>query len=95
MHTTTSTERARALVAALAHALARLAHRARVAASRSRLACQAGQGTVEYVALILLVAGLMAIVVTSGKTSGTTIAKKVTDKIEESIEGVGKAPTAK
>ena len=51
---------------------------------------QAGQGTVEYVALILLVAAVMTAVVaaTSNKTEGATIAKKVTDELKNAIEGV-------
>jgi hypothetical protein len=59
---------------------------------RERLARQAGQGTVEYVALILLVAAVMAAVVaaTTNKAEGATIAKKVTDELKGAIESVGK-----
>ena len=59
---------------------------------RARLARQAGQGTVEYVALILLVAAVMAAVVaaTTNKAEGATIAKKVTQEIQGAIESVGK-----
>jgi hypothetical protein len=59
---------------------------------RKRLAGQAGQGTVEYVALILLVAAVMAAVVTAGtnKAEGATIAKKVTQVLRDSIDSVGK-----
>jgi hypothetical protein len=59
---------------------------------RARLAQQAGQGTVEYVALILLVAAVMAAVVaaTTNKAEGATIAKKVTDELKSAIESVGK-----
>jgi hypothetical protein len=59
---------------------------------RARLAQQAGQGTVEYVALILLVAAVMAAVVaaTTNKAEGATIAKKVTDELKGAIESVGK-----
>ena len=59
---------------------------------RERLAQQAGQGTVEYVALILLVAAVMAAVVaaTTNKAEGATIAKKVTDELKGAIESVGK-----
>jgi hypothetical protein len=55
-----------------------------------RLREQAGQGTVEYVALILLVAAVMTAVVaaTSNKAEGATIAKKVTDELKNAIEGV-------
>ena len=59
---------------------------------RARLAQQAGQGTVEYVALILLVAAVMAAVVAAGtnKAEGATIAKKVTGVLQDAIESVGK-----
>ncbi|HEX2102259.1 MAG TPA: hypothetical protein VHF51_01305 [Solirubrobacteraceae bacterium] len=59
---------------------------------RARVAQQAGQGTVEYVALILLVAAVMAAVVaaTTNKAEGATIAKKVTQEIQGAIESVGK-----
>jgi hypothetical protein len=49
-----------------------------------------GQGTVEYVALILLVAGLFAtVVVAAGGVKGNGIANAITDKIKSTIEGVG------
>ena len=56
-----------------------------------RLRSQAGQGTVEYVALILLVAAVMGAVViaTSNKSEGSTIAKKVTDQLKSAIDSVG------
>jgi hypothetical protein len=58
--------------------------------ARSRLAGSSGQGTVEYVALILLVAGLFAtVVVAAGGVKGKGIADAVTDKIKATIEGVG------
>jgi hypothetical protein len=59
---------------------------------RARFAQQAGQGTVEYVALILLVAAVMAAVVAAGtnKAEGATIAKKVTGVLQDAIESVGK-----
>ena len=58
--------------------------------ARGRLAGSAGQGTVEYVALILLVAGLFAtVVVAAGGVKGKGIADAVTDKIKAPIEGVG------
>ena len=58
---------------------------------RERLRSQAGQGTVEYVALILLVAAVMGAVViaTSNKSEGSTIAKKVTDQLKSAIDSVG------
>ena len=65
---------------------------AALAIARERLRAQAGQGTVEYVALILLVAAVMAAVVaaTTNKAEGATIAKKVTDELKGAIESVGK-----
>jgi hypothetical protein len=58
--------------------------------ARGRLAAMAGQGTVEYVALILLVAGLFAtVVVAAGGVKGKGIADAVTEKIKSTIEGVG------
>jgi hypothetical protein len=58
--------------------------------ARARLAESAGQGTVEYVALILLVAGLFAtVVVAAGGVKGKGIADAVTEKIKSTIEGVG------
>jgi hypothetical protein len=54
---------------------------------RGRLAGEAGQGTVEYVALILLVAGLFAtVVLAAGGVKG--IADAVTEKIRTTIAGV-------
>jgi hypothetical protein len=56
-----------------------------------RLRCQRGQGTVEYVALILLVAMVMAAVATAttNKSEGLGIAKKVTDTLKNAIDSVG------
>jgi hypothetical protein len=57
--------------------------------ARGRLAVTAGQGTVEYVALILLVAGLFAtVVLAAGGVKGKGIADAVTEKIKSTIEGV-------
>lgn len=51
---------------------------------------QRGQGTVEYVALILLIAGVMAAVVTAGKgMKGANIAEAIVGRLKDSIEGVG------
>lgn len=58
--------------------------------ARARVADATGQGTVEYVALILLVAGLFAtVVVAAGGVKGKSIADAVTEKIKGTIEGVG------
>ena len=63
---------------------------ARAVRVRARLADSVGQGTVEYVALILLVAGLFAtVVLAAGGVKGKGIADAVTEKIKSTIEGVG------
>lgn len=52
---------------------------------------RAGQGTVEYVGLILLIAGVIAGVVAIGKTlKGGGIAETVVRELKNTIEGVGK-----
>jgi len=57
-----------------------------------RLSCPSGQGTVEYVALILLVAGVLAGVIVAGKSlKGGGIAQTVVSKLKESIDSVGSA----
>ena len=65
---------------------------AALAQLRGRLGGQLGQGTVEYVALILLVAMVMAAVAgaTTNHAEGLSIAKKVTDTLKNSIDAVGK-----
>jgi len=55
------------------------------------LADEDGQGTVEYVGLILLIAGIMAAVVAL-KSSGTDLGRTIVDKLKQSIDGVGDAP---
>ena len=57
-----------------------------------RLDSSSGQGTVEYVALILLVAGVLAGVIVAGKSlKGGGIAQTVVAKLKESIDSVGSA----
>ena len=65
---------------------------AALASTASRARQARGQGTVEYVALILLVAAVMGAVViaTTNKSEGSAIAKKVTDELKNAIDGVGK-----
>ncbi len=49
-----------------------------------------GQGTVEYVGLILLIAGVIAGVVAVGATlKGGGIAQTVVEKLKSAIDGVG------
>ena len=56
-----------------------------------RLREDRGQGTVEYVALILLVAGVLAGVVAAGKgINGASLAKSIVSKLQDSLESVGK-----
>lgn len=58
---------------------------------RSRLGCPAGQGTVEYVALILLVAGVLAgVIAAAGGLKGGGIAQTVVGKMKTAVEQVGK-----
>jgi hypothetical protein len=54
------------------------------------IAAERGQGTVEYVALILLVAGIFAAVVTAGGgDAGSRIAGKISKEIQDQIKSVG------
>jgi hypothetical protein len=62
-------------------------------AHRTLAARQEGQGTVEYIGLILLLAGVMVAVVKAGHDS--SIASTVVKKVQDSIDGVGQAPSAK
>jgi hypothetical protein len=56
------------------------------------VAAERGQGTVEYVALILLVAGIFATVVKAGGgNAGATIAAKISKEIQDQINSVGGA----
>ena len=58
------------------------------AAIRARLADQRGQGTVEYVGLILLVAGVLAAVVVwaTSKAGDQGIGKKVMNQLNTAID---------
>jgi hypothetical protein len=71
---------------ATVHHELRRAHRA--------LAREDGQGTVEYIGLILLIAGIMAAVVAM-KSSGPDFGKTIVGKLRDSIDGVGDPPNAK
>jgi hypothetical protein len=63
----------------------------RLHAGLLRMRDDAGQGTVEYVALILLVAGVLAGVVAAGKgMNGASLAKTIVGKLQDSLESVGK-----
>jgi hypothetical protein len=59
-------------------------------AHRALVAGEAGQGTVEYIGLILLIAGIMAAVVAAkADNGGKDIGKIVVDQLKKSIDGVG------
>ena len=53
---------------------------------------QRGQGTVEYVGLMLLLAALLSGVVLAAKgmKDGGGLAKEIADKLKDTIESVGK-----
>lgn len=52
-----------------------------------RLAPDDGQGTVEYIGLILLLAGVMVAVVKAGHDG--SIAKTIVQKVKDTIDDVG------
>lgn len=56
---------------------------------RIRLCADHGQGTVEYVGLILLIAGVLAAVVAAGRGTDGGIAAKVTNELKQAIDSVG------
>ena len=53
---------------------------------------QRGQGTVEYVALILLLALVFAAVVKFGAGKDFDIGRTIVTKLKDAIDGVGEAP---
>jgi hypothetical protein len=61
-------------------------------AHRSLIARDDGQGTVEYIGLILLIAGIMAAVVALKTKSGTDLGATIVGKLKDSIDGVGDPP---
>jgi hypothetical protein len=68
-----------------------LAHAA-VFSALTPLRRQHGQGTVEYVALILLLALVFAAVVKFGAGKDFDIGKTIVTKLKDAIDGVGEAP---
>jgi hypothetical protein len=56
---------------------------------RPRLLATAGQGTVEYVGLLLLIGGVIA-AVAAVKFDGKDVASSIVSRLKESIDGVGK-----
>jgi len=72
----------------MAYAMMGRAHAA-IGRAVARRREQTGQGTVEYVALMLLVAGLMAgVIAAAGPMKGGGIAQVVVNKLKEAIDGV-------
>jgi hypothetical protein len=71
------------------------AHHELQKAHRALTAREDGQGTVEYIGLILLIAGIMAAVVAMKSSAGPDLGKTVVDKLKQSIDGVGEAPKSK
>jgi Flp pilus assembly pilin Flp len=65
---------------------------ASAAAALTALRRERGQGTVEYVALILLLALVFAAVVKFGAGKDFDIGKTIVTKLKEAIDGVGDAP---
>jgi hypothetical protein len=54
-----------------------------------------GQGTVEYIGLILLIAGIMAAVVALKTRSGTDLGGVIVGKLKDSVDGVGDPPSTR
>ncbi len=71
---------------ALGRGHAEIARRAE-SAGRALARDQRGQGTVEYIGLVLLLAAVMAIVVKTGK--GGSIANSVIKQVKQAIDTVG------
>ena len=61
-----------------------------VVSTRLRVAPQRGQGTVEYVALILLVAGVFAAAVTVASSKQFNLGTVVADQLKKAISTVSK-----
>ena len=57
--------------------------------AHAALVRERGQGTVEYVGLVLLIGVVLAAVVAAGKKSGDAdIAKTIVDKLKDTISGL-------
>ncbi|CAB4939589.1 unannotated protein [freshwater metagenome] len=71
--------------------------RARTGTSLRRLCSgERGQGTVEYVALAMLIAAVMAgVVLAAGGLQGGGIAQAVVEKVKSAINTAGAAPKVK
>ncbi len=75
---------------AMGYAHAAGVHRAEIV--KRKLSCQSGQGTVEYVGLILLVSLLMVGMVAAMKgfsgRQGTELAELIVDKIQSAVDKI-------
>ena len=76
----------------MSHRLAALLHLAALDTLARLRRDERGQGTVEYVALILLLALVFAAVVKFGAGKDFDIGKTIVTKLKEAIDGVGDAP---
>ncbi len=74
------------------HSLFALLHVTAVSTLAAARRDQRGQGTVEYVALILLLALVFAAVVKFGAGKDFDIGKTIVEKLKSAIDGVGEAP---
>jgi H+/gluconate symporter-like permease len=66
------------------------AHFARLHTALLSLRREEGQGTVEYVGVVIVVGAIIAAVLTSVKGGDSNIASSVVRKIETAIKDVGK-----
>jgi hypothetical protein len=88
--TTSGASRRQQRPAALVHRSCGWAHAQLHHVHRRLVEPASGQGTVEYVALLLLVAGILTAVVAAGAGKHFNIAQTVGNKLNEVIGGVGK-----
>jgi hypothetical protein len=66
---------------------------ASLAGMRAKLRESGGQGTVEYVALMLLVAGLLTAVISiASGTDVSSIPSTLVKRLKDAIDGVGQPP---
>ncbi len=64
-----------------------------IATAGRRLRLQHGQGTIEYVGLMVLMSILLAAVVAAGRNKGDSgITQMIIDKVKDAIDGVGEPP---
>jgi hypothetical protein len=62
----------------------------RMQTAMAMLRSERGQGTVEYVGLILMIAGVLgAVIAFGGDFEGAKIGSKITNQLEKAINGLG------